>query len=229
MVSMMPNDDRCFVCGWMGHFGYHCPSAQCYSCDEFGHFAQDCPNKIPLSGAPHHQDNSHSRPWYTHTQSNRSHSTHYGHRHGRHFSWSQSCWGSHLDQSSSRYRRHTLGSPSSYYSSSCHPLADGCPHCHSSHDTPSDIIVPLPDLPHLPPTSLLPLCHGPQQVLLQQPSMHCSGNTANEESQVKCKTFNPPYIPLFQDCDHPGLPITFFLRFRWLWIFKLLEPSPGND
>ena len=54
MVSMMPNNDRCFVCGQMGHFGYHCPNVQCYSCDEFGHFAQDCPNKIPSSGTPCH-------------------------------------------------------------------------------------------------------------------------------------------------------------------------------
>ena len=30
MVSMMSNDDRCFVCRWMGHFGHHCPNAQCY-------------------------------------------------------------------------------------------------------------------------------------------------------------------------------------------------------
>ena len=23
-VSMMSNNDRCFVCGWTGHFGHHC-------------------------------------------------------------------------------------------------------------------------------------------------------------------------------------------------------------
>ena len=85
MVSMMSNNDRCFVCGQMGHFGSHFPSAQCYSCDEFGHFRQDCLNKIPLSGTPCQQDRSHSRPLYTHTLRARSHCTHYGHRHGRHF------------------------------------------------------------------------------------------------------------------------------------------------
>ena len=40
----------------------------------------------------------------------------------------------------------------------------------------------------------------------------------------------PPCIPSFQDCCHPGLPIRFFLRFRqWLWFFKLLKPSPSSD
>ena len=40
MVSMMSNNDQCFVCRCMGYFGHHCPNAQCYSCNEFGHFAQ---------------------------------------------------------------------------------------------------------------------------------------------------------------------------------------------
>ena len=31
MVSMMSNDDGCFVCGQNGQFGHHCPDAQCYS------------------------------------------------------------------------------------------------------------------------------------------------------------------------------------------------------
>ena len=54
MVSMMSNDDRCFVCGSAGPFGCHCPNVQCYSCDECGHIVQDCPNKIPPSGSPCH-------------------------------------------------------------------------------------------------------------------------------------------------------------------------------
>ena len=41
---------------------------------------------------------------------------------------------------------------------------------------------------------------------------------------------HPPYIPPFQDCHHPGLPIRFFLRFRkQFWFFKLLEYSPISD
>ena len=82
-VSMMSSDDRCFVCGWTGHFDYHCPVAQCYGCDYFGHFAQDCPHNIPRSGTPCHHQRSWSRHQYTPTQRDRSHS-YYSPRHRRH-------------------------------------------------------------------------------------------------------------------------------------------------
>ena len=72
-------------CLWTsGSFWLPLPQCTVYSCNEFGHFAQDCPNKIPPPQTPYHQDRSHSRYQYTHTQRNRPHSTHYGHRHGSH-------------------------------------------------------------------------------------------------------------------------------------------------
>ena len=37
-VSMMPGDDKFFVCGQTGHIGHHCSDVQCYGCDEFCHF-----------------------------------------------------------------------------------------------------------------------------------------------------------------------------------------------
>ena len=54
--------------------------------------------------------------------------------HGRHFSRSQSLCHSHCNRSSS-FRRHTLHSSSSHCSSLHCPLASGCPHHHSYHDT----------------------------------------------------------------------------------------------
>ena len=30
-VSMISGDEKCFACGWTGHFGCHCPDAQCYA------------------------------------------------------------------------------------------------------------------------------------------------------------------------------------------------------
>ena len=132
-VRMMYGDDRCFVCGLTGHFACHILDSQCYGCNEFGHFAQDCPNKIPPSETPSHQDRSHSRHQYTSIRRNRSYSTYYGARHGRHFSQSQSHYHSHHDRSSS-FRRDTLNSSSHHHSSSCHSLANICPHHHSHQD-----------------------------------------------------------------------------------------------
>ena len=91
-------------------------------------------NKIPPSGTPCHQDISHLRQWYTNTWRNRSHSTDYGPRHGRHFNRSQSHHYSHCNSSSS-FRRHISHSSSNQQSSLCCPLADGCTLCHLCHDT----------------------------------------------------------------------------------------------
>ena len=169
MASMMSNNDSCFVYRHMGHFGYQCLDAQCYGCDEYGHFVQDCPKKIPPSGTPHHQDKSHSRHQYTHTQRDRSHSTYYGPRHGRHFSRSQFHHHYHHARSSS-FRKHTSCSSSSHHSSLPCPSADGHPHCHShSHcDISTPQSHPILHSPLFLQASLMPLFHGPEQVLLQQ-------------------------------------------------------------
>ena len=155
-VSMMSSDDKCFVCGWTGHFGHHCPDAQCYCCDEFGHFAQDCPHKIPPSGTPCHHGRSYSRHQYTHNWRDRSHSC-YGPRHRRYYSRSQSCPHSHHDRSSS-FRQNTLHSSSSHCSSSYQPSANGCSHYPSCCDTNSQT-HPILYLPFLPQAPLMPL-HG---------------------------------------------------------------------
>ena len=144
MVSMISNDDKCFVCGCMGHFGHHHPDTQCDSCDEFGHFTQDCPNKIPLSRTPCQHDSSHLRQWYTYTQRDRSHSSHYGHRQGRHFNWSWSHHHSHCDRSRNSFRRHTLYSSSRYYSGSCHPSTNGWPITTCAMTHPTGIVAPYP-------------------------------------------------------------------------------------
>ena len=132
-VSMMSGDDRCFVCGRTGHFGCHSPDAPSYSYYEFGQFEQDCLNKILPLGTQCHQDRSHSRNRYTHTQRDRSHSTFYGPRHGTQLIRSQSCHHSHCDRRSS-FIRHTSHSSSSHHNSLFHPSADRHPHHHSHHD-----------------------------------------------------------------------------------------------
>ena len=125
----------CSVCIWTGHVACHCPDAQCYGCNEFGHFSQDCPHKIPSLRTPCHHGRSQSRHHYNHNQRDRSHSN-YGCKHRRCHSKSVmpcSC----LNRSSS-FRRHTLHSSPSHYSSLCHPSANRCSHyplCHSC--TPS--------------------------------------------------------------------------------------------
>ena len=189
MVSMISHDDRCFVCGQMAHFGCHYPEAQCCGCDEFGHFVQDCPNKIPLSGTPCHQDRSCLRYQYIYSQRDRSCSTHYGHRHGRHFNQSQSHCCSHHDRSSN-FTRHTLF----FSSSKCHNLhptvADGCfiAICAVTH--PTSIVTPhptlaisSPDITHatIPRTGagLIPA------TLATLPRKHSQGKSSQP------KTFNP--------------------------------------
>ena len=191
-VSMMSNNDKCFVCGWMGHFGCHCPNAQCYSCDEFGHFVQDCPNKIPASGTPCHQDRSCSRHQYTYTWRDRSQSTHYVHRHGRHFKQSQSCCPSHCNRNSSSFRRHTSCSSSTHHSASCHPLANEHPHNHSYWD--------ISNLHSYTPSCICHFCsrHHSCHYSMSQSWSFCSNShcTAWEtQPMVKAKPHPRPPIP----------------------------------
>ena len=67
-----------------------------------------------------------------------------------------------------------------------------------------------------------------EPVSFQQLLPLCTGNTT-KKSQAIPNTFNPSYTQPFQDCHHPGFPIRFFLRFRQLLSFKLLELSPSSD
>ena len=134
LVSMMSNDERCFVCGQTGHFGHPLPWCTVLQLQWIQPLCTRLPNNIPSSGTPCNQDRSHSRQQYTQSQRDRSQSTHYRHRHERHFNKSH-CW-SHHDRSSSSYRRDILCSPSSHHSGLNYPLADRCSHHHSCQDTP---------------------------------------------------------------------------------------------
>ena len=195
MVSMMSNDDRCFACGRTGHFGHQCPSVQCYSCNEFTHFAQDCPTRfLPQEYNPH-QDRSYSRHQYIHSQRDTSHSSQYGHRHGRNFNQSQSCHHPHCDRSSS-LRRHTSCSSSSHCSSSLHLLGNGFPHCHSCCDTSNQHIHTPSYTDHFSHR-----CHSHHYCMAQSWShsshshTHCTGNTADDESPSHAQDLPPSINP----------------------------------
>ena len=73
-VNMMPNDNRCFVCGKTDDIGCCCPDVQYYNCDSFGHFSQDCPEKIPPLGTPHCHARSHFWLNYDHSCRDKSQS-----------------------------------------------------------------------------------------------------------------------------------------------------------
>ena len=182
MVSMISSDSKCFVCGWTGHFGCHCPDVQCYSCGEFGHFAKDCVHRIPPSGTPCNHRRSCSGHQYTHNQMDRSHS-YYAPRYRRHYSRLQSCAPLHHDRSCN-FRRHA--SCSSSHCSSLHcPSADGC--CH--HDNNRHSCSPS----HTCHFSCRHHTHHswPQPLLLQQFLPHSTRFSAQEDKAMP-NTLNPP-------------------------------------
>ena len=171
--------NRSFWCQWH--------DAWWYDSDEFAHFSQDCLDKIPPSGTPCHQDKSSSRHHYT------------PHLKGQirlHVLWFQiwetfyqSCCHSYCDRSSS-FRRHTLSSSSSHHSSLHPPLAHGCPHHLSYHDT--NLHSYISSCTHLFSCRChsTPL-HRPELVSLQQLPSHYTGNTA-KKGHGTSKTINPP-------------------------------------
>ena len=145
------------------------------------------PTQFPLRNTTPPRQIS-SKHQYTHTQRDRSHSTYYGARYGRHFSRSQSCCCSHCDRSTS-FGRHTSCSSSNQCNSSHCPSTDRCPHHLAPWHQPAQL-QPIPQLPLLPQTLLMPL-HRPELVSLQQLPPHCTWSTA-KKSQASSKTLNPP-------------------------------------
>ena len=226
---MMSNNDRCFVCGWTGHFGCYCSDAQCYSCDEFGHFAQDCPNKIIPSGMPGHLDRSCSRPQYTHTQRDRSHSIHYRHRYGKHFNWSVTplLW---LQQEQQQLQKAHITVPIQPSQQLMPPFGQW--------------MLPLPLIPwHIVRHSNAPSqthhfshwfhwCHYYTDHS-QSPFSNSHHTAHGPQPSKKAKPLLRPSTPLKSHGSktyHPVLLIRFFLRFRQqLWFFKLLDPSASSD
>ena len=173
-------------------------------------------SQIPLSGTPSHQDWSHLRPWYTHTQRDRSHSTYYWHRHGRHFSQSKSCHHSHCDRRSNSSR--------SYCSGSCHPLADGHTHHHLCHDTT-----------HRHSCTPSCTCHfshqcqswhySTDQSHFHSSNSHCTAQGA--QLMRKAKPHPRPSTPI--NATIQDLPSDSSSDSDNDWFFKLLEPSPSSD
>ena len=59
MVKMMSYDDRCFVCGKIGHIGHHCPNALCYNSVALVISPRTAQRKLP------HQDHLITVTYYT--------------------------------------------------------------------------------------------------------------------------------------------------------------------
>ena len=90
--------------------------------------------------------------------------------------------------------------PYSHHNGLCCPSADGCPHCHLCHDTPHRHSHTPSHTHHFSHQNHS--CHyskGQGQSCSNKLTPHGMGNTAIQESQATPKTFNPPYIPPFQD------------------------------
>ena len=215
MVSMMSNDDRCFVCGQTVHFGHHCPSAQCYSRYEFGYFAQDCLNKILSSGIPCHQDRSHSRHWYTHNGRDRSHSTHYGYRHDRHFN--------------QHFKRHTL--PPHPATTSAHaalqqmdiPIATHAMTHPTGIVTPHATFTTSTNITHATiPWTRASLTPATLTTLHRKPSQWGKPSHAQDLQPPI-----PPTIPRLSPSKTPNQILPSYSDNDWF--FKLLEPSSDED
>ena len=182
-VSMMSNDDRCVVCGPMGHFGCHCPDAVLWLWWIWPHCTGLPQQDFSIRNA---MPPRHLRHWYIYTQRGRSHSSYYGPRHRRHFSRSQS----HCDRSSS-FWRHILCSSSSNSSSLCCPLANGCPHHHSHHDT-SNWCSCNPSCTHHFSHRYHSFHYSMDWSHSHSSNSHCTVQETAKKSQAMSKTFNPP-------------------------------------
>ena len=221
----MSSDDRHFVGGQTGDFGYHCPSAQCYGYNEFGHFAQDCPHKIPPSRMSCYHGRSHSKHWYIHTQRDRSHS-YYGPRH-----------------------RDILAghSPTPIPTMTEATVIEGTPHATlQAMATVNATLQPM-NAPHHPlhndtkRCSHTPShthhfshrcnsCHSMDQRWSHSSNSHHTAQGSEPRKVKQCQDPQPPQNPPLQDCHHPGFCFRFFTRFwQWLWSFILLGLSPSRD
>ena len=126
MVSMMSNDHRCFVCGQTGHTGLHCPNAHHYSCDEFGHF---------LHQEHHATKTGLIQGHYTPTPNGTYHTPlTIGTDMGETFQLITIMPLFPLQQEQHQFQKAHIMLP--IHPLQWLPLADGCPHCHSHHDTP---------------------------------------------------------------------------------------------
>ena len=213
----MSKDDRCFGCGWTGQFGCHCHNVQCYGCDEFGRFAQDCPNKIPPSGTPHHLFKASIYP----------------HPKGQitlHLLWSHT-WET-IHPTAIPTMTGVAVSESTHHAP--HPAIAAlqpmdAPITTHAMTHPTSIVASHPAFATSPTDITLATIPKTRASLAPATPTALHRNTA-KESQATPKTFNPPKIPPFQDCHHPGLPARFFLRFvQQLRSSKLLEPPPSSD
>ena len=111
----------------------------------------------------------------------------------------QSCQCSHCSRSSS-FRRHTLPSSSSHHTSSCHPLANRCPH--TTHTmTPTDRVTPHSACA----TSSAVVTHATPQTRarLTSATLTALHRKYSQEKPNYVQNFQPPHKPQwFKYCHH---------------------------
>ena len=135
-----------------------------------------------------------------------------------------------LQRSSSSYRRNTSCSPSSHCSGLCHPPAVWCPHCHSCHNTPTDIISPNPNLTTSPIDFTHATLHQTKASLIPATLTTLFGKCSQWGKPSHTQDFPTPIHPTIPKLLSSMTPHQILPQIQTATlILKPLGPSPSSD